>query len=152
MPLKLVSHHQKCCGYDQRKLIDAMTDNAKLDKTLDAPTFASTMGQAVWLMTMSKANRDLPISHIEKLIAPAILFKQFRLFSKGKQPVAFLVWASVSDEVKVRIEEDQAVPSLDEWRSGSNVLVVDCISPFNPSATFTNKFYADLVQSAKKTN
>lgn len=56
----------------------------------DAATFASTMGQAIWLMTVSKAHRDLPIREIEARVTPAIVLQQFKLYMKDKQPVAFV--------------------------------------------------------------
>lgn len=108
----------------------------------DDKTFASVMGNAVWLMTMSKAHRDLPIRTVEELLSPAILMRQFRLFTKGKQPIAFLIWASVSDEVKARLDAGDKKLDLKEWRSGSNIVVVDCISPMAPAQNFIDLFQA----------
>lgn len=107
-------------------------------------TFASTLGQAVWLMTMSKDHRDLPISSIEKNAATAIFLRHFKLYSKGKQPIAFLTWASVSDEVKKRIESGNNVLELAEWRSGTNIVIIDCVSPFGPTEVFEAKFLEDV--------
>ena len=56
--------------------------------------------------------------------------QQFKLYSKGKQPIAFLAWATVSDEVKERFDAGNMALELKDWRSGSNLIVVDCISPF----------------------
>lgn len=114
----------------------------------DDKTFASVMGNAVWLMTMSKAHRDLPIRTVEELLSPAILLRQFRLFSKGKQPLAFLIWASVSDEVKARIEAGDKKLDLEEWRSGSNIVVIDCISPMAPAQKFIDLFQASRKDTA----
>lgn len=111
---------------------------------VDAQTFASTMGQAVWLMTMSEAHKELPIRIVEERIAPALLLRQFKLYSKGNQPVAFLVWASVSDEVKERIENGEKKLDVKEWRSGNNIVILDCVSPFNPAAVFEQKFLSEL--------
>lgn len=111
---------------------------------LDASTFASTLGQAVWLMTLSPQHRELPIHEIERMIAPALLLKQFRLYSKGKQPVAFLTWVTVSDELRERLETGQTLEDLKDWRSGPNVVVLDCISPFQPPETFREKFLDSL--------
>ena len=110
----------------------------------DSATFSRVMGTAVWLMTMSKAHRDLPIHTVEDLISPAILLKQFRLFSKEKQPVAFLVWASVSEAVKARIDAGDYSLELQEWRSGPHVVVLDCISPFGPPEAFEERFRATV--------
>lgn len=121
-----------------------MTDQKGKFPTLDAATFASVMGQAVWLMSMSKDHRELPIKTIEDLLSPAILLKQFRLYSHGKQPLAFVIWASVSDEVKARLESGDKKLELTEWRSGTNIVVVDCISPLHPAGAFIEKFMASV--------
>ena len=126
-----------------------MSDKTGALPTVDAQTFGSVMGQAVWLMTMSKTHRDLPIHTVEDLISPAILLKQFRLYSQGKQPVAFLVWASVSDEIKARIENGDKKLELPDWRSGSNIVVLDCISPLHPAQTFIDKFLNDAADAQK---
>lgn len=119
---------------------------------LDAPTFASTLGQAVWLMTMSPDHKDLPIRYVEQMLSPAILLKQFRLFSKGKQPVAMLVWASVSDDVKARLDTGDKSLELKDWRSGNNIVILDCISPFNPANTFEKQFLDSVKDVQSKTN
>ncbi|KZL22664.1 toxin-activating lysine-acyltransferase [Pseudovibrio sp. Ad37] len=121
-----------------------MSENKADLSAVDAQTFASTMGQAVWLMTMSEAHKELPIRVVEERIAPALLLRQFKLYSKGNQPVAFLVWASVNDEVKARIENGEKKLDVKEWRSGNNIVVLDCISPFNPAAVFEQKFLSEL--------
>ena len=120
-----------------------MNKKKDISSTLNAPTFASTIGQAVWMMTMSEEHRDMPISVVESLIAPAIYLKQFRLYSKKNQPVAFLVWASVTDEVKTRIESGNKLLELAEWRGGTHIIIVECISPFNPPEKFTKNFLSE---------
>lgn len=119
------------------------TEKPDLSK-FDAQTFASTMGQAVWLMTMSEAHKDLPIRVVEERIAPALLLHQFKLYSKGNQPVAFLVWASVNDEVKARIEAGDKKLDIKDWRSGNNIVILECVSPFNPAAVFEQKFLNEI--------
>lgn len=130
-----------------------MSDSSKDDseRAVDPATFGSVMGQAVWLMTMSADHKHLPISTIEELVSPAILFKQFRLFSKGKQPVAFLIWASVSDEVKARLEGGGDLEDIKDWRSGENIVVIDCISPLAPKQVFIEKFMASVRDAQSQT-
>lgn len=120
-------------------------------ESVDAKTFGSVMGQAVWLMTMSKAHRDLPIRTVETLISPAVLLRQFKLYSKGKQPVAFLIWASVTDEVKAKLDAGGQIENLEDWRGGPNLVIVDCISPLAPRETFEQTFL-DSVKAAPKTD
>lgn len=124
-----------------------MSRKAGQFKTVDAQTFGSVMGQAVWLMTMSAGHRELPIRTVETLISPAILLQQFRLYSKGKQPLAFLIWARVSGEIKQRLADGGALHEPADWRSGDNLIVVDCISPFAPKEKFIERFFETLGSS-----
>ncbi len=107
---------------------------------LDAHTYSSTLGQAAWLMTLSKEYRDLPISELEPRVATPLLLRQFKLYFKGKQPVAFLSWAFVSDEIKARFEAGDHTLSIQDWKSGSNLVIVDCVSPFNPKEVMIEEF------------
>jgi hemolysin-activating ACP:hemolysin acyltransferase len=112
----------------------------------DAVTFAQTLGNAVWLMTLSPSHKTLPISEVEARVAPAILLKQFRLYTKGKQPLAFLTWAGVSAEVKAKIEAGEPL-ELPDWRSGGEVVVLDIVAPFGKPELFREKFLADLAKA-----
>ncbi|MEO0952944.1 MAG: toxin-activating lysine-acyltransferase [Pseudomonadota bacterium] len=96
---------------------------------LSPSQFTDVLGAACWLMTMSKAHRLQPISLIEDRILPGLLLKQFRLIKHENQPKAFLSWATVSDDVLERFELDNKL-TLKDWRSGPNIRVVECISPF----------------------
>ena len=121
-----------------------MTDNSA--QTLDAQTFGSTMGNAVWLMTMDKRYRDRPIREIEALVATPILLRQFKLYSKDNQPVAFLTWASVSDAAKAKLEAGEML-TPEDWRSGEILVVVDVVSPFTPAETIRQRFLEGAQQA-----
>lgn len=108
-------------------------------QTVDAQTFGSTMGNAVWLMTMDKAYRDRPIREIEALVATPILLRQFKLYSQKDKPIAFLTWAAVSDEVKAKLDAGGKL-ELKDWRSGENVVVLDVVSPFTDREVIREKF------------
>lgn len=114
---------------------------------MDAKTFAATLGQAVWLMAMSEDHQDQRIGSIEESVALPILLRQFRLFSKNNQPVAFLTFACVSDEVRARIDAGDKTLTPAEWRSGPHVVVIDCVSPFNPPERFVERFQADAASA-----
>lgn len=92
-------------------------------------TFGSALGQAVWLMSMSRDYKERPIKSLETGALSAILLKQFKLYFKGKQPVAFVSWAMVTDEAKAKLDGG-GVLDLADWRAGPNLVVVDCVSPF----------------------
>ena len=113
-----------------------------LPTALDASTFASALGQAVWLMTVSKEHRDLPIRFIEERITPAVLLRQFKIYLKDKQPIAFISWAAVSEEVNARMQAGGFTLTPADWRSGNRVVVVECISPFAPKSEIIAQFRA----------
>ncbi len=113
-------------------------------KALNPDEFGTYLGLVSWLATMSKEHRELPISHIDRKILPAILFKQFKIIRKEKMPVAFLAWATVSDEVKARLGDPEAQLELAEWRSGPHVLIVECIAPFGGADTVKQTFLDGL--------
>lgn len=115
--------------------------------TIEAPTFAATLGNAAWLMSLSQDHTELPIEVLKDRIAMPIMLRQFRLFSKGQQPVAFLTFASASEEVHARIEAGETNLGPKDWRSGSLITVVDCISPFNAPVRFIELFQADAVRA-----
>lgn len=121
-----------------------MKSNVRLNKQLDANTFASTLGQAIFLMSLSDKHKNLPIKIIEKRILPAIFLRHFKLYLKEKQPIAFITWASVSDNLKTKMSVEHVDLDLNEWRSGNNLIVVDCISPFNPPETFEQRFFEQV--------
>lgn len=98
-------------------------------------------------MTMTDKHRDLPIGEVEARVAVPILLRRFKLFSKGKQPVAFLTWATISDAVKANVESGEPL-ELADWTSGDTLVVVDVVSPFAPVEGIIEKFLNDARTSA----
>ena len=114
---------------------------------LSAPTseeFTRVLGQVAWLMSMSKDHRDKPISLIEAHVSAPLMYKQVRVFTKGKQPLAAVLWAYASSELKSKLTTGSYEMGLHDWRSGPEILVVDCISPFMDSKIFVNEFMAQV--------
>jgi len=118
---------------------------APLDK-LDLPgseEFTSTLGKIVWLLGMSKEHRREPISTIENSFIAPLMFKQLRLIFEGRNPIAALTWAYASPAVRERVEAGEPL-ELQDWRSGSEFVVVDCVSPFVKSDIVKEKFVAEI--------
>jgi cytolysin-activating lysine-acyltransferase len=65
---------------------------------------------------------------------PAILFRQFRIFYKGEQPVGVVLWALADDLVTKRIDAGDNRLSAVEWKSGNNLRVIDIVAPFGGEA------------------
>ena len=79
-------------------------------------TVSEVFGQATWLMTQSRGHRT-------------ILLRQFRLFPGKDQPLGIALWAQLSDEVAKRLEAGSRLKP-EEWKSGSNLWLVELLAPF----------------------
>lgn len=115
-------------------------------------TIAAVLGEVVWLMSRSVTHRELSISALELLAMPAILLRQFRLFYRQSQPVAVVLYAHVSLDVSIRIEEGVGtILSFAEWTSGTLVRVVQVVSPFGPSEPFVDETLRSVTGRSKVT-
>ena len=94
----------------------------------------SCSGEITWLMTQSPRHKAIPLGDLEWLVMPAILLKQFRMFYKGAQPVGVAVWAMVDDLVAKRIDANDKRLSAVEWKSGTNMRIIDIVAPFGAEA------------------
>lgn len=117
---------------------------------IDAQTFGSIMGQVVWPITMSPSHRDLPTREIATRVSSPLLLRQFKLYSKCDQPVAFIAWALVTDAAKARLDADDGALDLTAWRGGENLVIVDCVSPSRPSRPSHNSSSAPPQRSRAK--
>jgi cytolysin-activating lysine-acyltransferase len=95
---------------------------------------AQVLGEIAWLMTQSPRHKVMLIGDLEWLLMPAILLRQFRIFYKGEQPVGVALWALVDYLVAKRIDASDRRLAAGEWKSGSNMRVVDVVAPFGGEA------------------
>jgi cytolysin-activating lysine-acyltransferase len=97
-------------------------------------TVAQVLGEIVWLMTQSPRHKALPLGDLEWLVMPAILLRQFRIFYNGEQPVGVALWALADVLVAKRIDAGDKRLAAVEWKSGSNMRIVDIVAPFGGEA------------------
>jgi cytolysin-activating lysine-acyltransferase len=97
-------------------------------------TVAQVLGEMVWLMTQSPRHKAVPIGDLEWLLMPAILLRQFRIFYKGEQPVGVALWALADELVTKRIDAGDRRLSAVEWKSGTNLRIVELVAPFGGEA------------------
>jgi cytolysin-activating lysine-acyltransferase len=101
---------------------------------LPPKTVSQVLGEITWLMTQSPRHKAIPLGDLEWLLMPAILLRQFRIFYKGLQPVGVALWALADDLVAKRIDAGDNRLSAVEWKSGSNLRVVELVAPFGGEA------------------
>jgi cytolysin-activating lysine-acyltransferase len=97
-------------------------------------TVAQVLGEIAWLMTQSPRHKAVPLADLEWLLMPALLLRQFRIFYSGEQPVGVALWALADDLVAARIDAGDKRLAAVEWKSGSNMRIVDIVAPFGGEA------------------
>ncbi|WP_162528233.1 toxin-activating lysine-acyltransferase [Gemmobacter caeruleus] len=109
--------------------------------------FLRSLGQITWLMGLSDSHRDLPIHEIEARIQVPLMLRQVRIYTEGPRPIAALTWAGVSESIRQALQFPQFRMRMQDWRSGPDIIVVDCISPFAPREKFEALFQEQLHES-----
>lgn len=108
------------------------------------------LGEMVWLLSQSPLHRALQISDLEWLVMPALIHQQFYIFRDGDKPIGLALWARCDAVAEAKLDRGMIEPenrlTLDEWRSGDALWLVDLIAPF---ADTSNKhreiMIADLI-------
>jgi cytolysin-activating lysine-acyltransferase len=87
-----------------------------------------------WLMTQSLLHKSLPIESLEWIAMPALIHEQFYIFRDGERPVGLALWAKCGPDAEGKLERGMLDPenrlTLDDWRSGDTIWLVDLIAPF----------------------
>lgn len=113
--------------------------SAAVHKPVEDKTVAAVLGEAVWLMGRSARHREVKIGDLDRLLLPALLLRQFRMFYEGEQPVALVLYAFLSAEAEAGLEA--GAPGLQEtdWRSGDRAWIVDVVAPFGVAEAFVEE-------------
>ena len=93
-------------------------------------TVSQVLGEITWLLTQSPIHKQLFIGDLEWFVMPAILLEQFRIFSGPQHPVAFALWARVSEDTEQRLQAGGYKLRPDEWRGGDRPWLIEIVAPF----------------------
>lgn len=93
----------------------------------------SAIGSVLLIATKSQSYKYLFSHDYEWMIIPPIAAGQYSLFrNKRNEPIAFVSFASVNEEVEKRIIAGSLKLSPADWTSGDKLYIIDVISPFIP--------------------
>jgi cytolysin-activating lysine-acyltransferase len=110
------------------------TTNTPNMNKIKLPAFISLESAlgAVSMLAMKSANHKyLFVSDYEWLVMPPVALKQFVLFRTEKnEPIAFISWASINEDVEKRLLSGSIKLKPQEWNSGDKLYIIDMISPF----------------------
>lgn len=128
------------------------SDDSK-NKSLQLPQFIaleSTVGAVVLLATKSQSHKYLFISDLEPLIFPPIMHKQFTLFRNNKnEPLAFISWAKVNEEVEKRLLSGVMKLKPQDWNSGDRIYIIDAITSLPSTKEFLKQLQENKFKDQK---
>jgi cytolysin-activating lysine-acyltransferase len=115
-----------------------------------AQTVSHFLGEMTWLLSQSPLHRGLAIGDLDWLIMPALLTEQFYMFRDGEQPVGLALWAETNADGEAKLERGMIEPenrlTLDQWRGGDRIWLVDLVAPFATSENRQRELMmADLI-------
>lgn len=116
---------------------------------------AEIFGSVVWLALQAKNKNQLPLQDLSHWLLPALRTQQFILASEGvkdqQRPVAFMSWANLTAEVESRyVNNPDERFSPQEWTGGDRMWVIDWMTPFGHSLSFSRVVLALLANSCFK--
>ncbi|MDD4950696.1 toxin-activating lysine-acyltransferase [Sulfuricurvum sp.] len=88
------------------------------------------LGPALWLYAKDPIRKFRFLAEIDWTVFPPIILDQCRLYTRNQIPFAFITWALVSDDVQKRLLSGEPKIAPHEWQSGSNIWLIDVITPF----------------------
>jgi cytolysin-activating lysine-acyltransferase len=97
-------------------------------------TVTQVLGEIAWLMDQSPRHSEMPVDDLEWLLAPPVMYGQFRMFYNGDVPTGVVLWAQVDDVVAERIDAGIRRLTTAEWQSGSNLRIIEVVAPFGGEA------------------
>ncbi|WP_417484089.1 toxin-activating lysine-acyltransferase [Maricaulis salignorans] len=93
-------------------------------------TVSQVLGEITWLLTQSPIHKQLFIGDLEWFVMPPVLLEQFRIFNGPQHPVAFALWARVSEDTENRLVSGGYKLRPDEWRGGDRAWIIEVVAPF----------------------
>jgi cytolysin-activating lysine-acyltransferase len=100
------------------------------DSLLSIPHRLQMIGAITHLMINSPLHRQYKVADIVERFVPALIHNQFRYYEINGDPIGFVNWAWLSNEVEEKFKTGQYVLNLDEWAGGENLWFPEFIAPF----------------------
>lgn len=137
-------------------LSEKKDDNSQVptqSNTVTLPAFISlesTLGAFSILASRSRTHKHLFTADYEWLVIPPISLKQFALFrNKKNEPIAFVSWANVNEDVEERLNSGVNKLQPQDWNSGKKTYIIDILSPFAPSKEVLKQLNDDKFKDQK---
>lgn len=138
-----------------------MVDNMKSSKGMLAQIppakLHHLLGEITSLMMLSPIHRKFQLRDIADIILPYINLNQFRIYhNQDKEPIAFVTWAFLSEQIEEEYLSGKAVLSEQELKSGEILYFMEFIAPLGHAKQVihdlrTNLFPTSIAKSLRFT-
>lgn len=108
-------------------------NQAQLSEEPNFPTIQQRfqlLGSITHLMMSSQLHQRYQIVDIAERFVPSLLHNQFRYYEINGNPIGFVNWAWLSDEIEQQYMTRKYVLNFDEWQGGDNLWFPEFIAPF----------------------
>ena len=78
----------------------------------------------------SPLHRRYTIETFNACFLPGIQLNQFRYYQKGDEPVGFVTWAWLTDDMAAKYQQGNFIPPPTEWNKGPNLWFIEFLAPF----------------------
>lgn len=104
------------------------------------------LGQVAWLMSQSPLHHKWAMASLLQWVVPALMHKQFRVYTQNGKPVAYVSWAWLSQEKEsAYVLNPRGLQPVD-WKSGGRLWIVDLISPFGATKEVLKDLRGNIFQ------
>lgn len=88
------------------------------------------LGSITWLMMQSPLHKSYTLRELESRILPSLMHDQFRYYQIDGQPVGFLNWAWLSEDIEAQYQTGEYQLLFPEWKGGDRLWYPEFIAPF----------------------
>ncbi len=106
------------------------------------------VGQVAWLMTQSPLHRTWAMGSLLQWVVPALMHRQYRVYSQNGKPVAYVSWAWLTQEKESSYVLNPRGLQPVDWKSGDRGWIVDFISPFGATKDVIKDLRRNLFKDA----
>lgn len=105
----------------------------------------SALGAMAWLMQHADYHRRWSLHAVNVDIVPAIVLGQYRIYHTPEgEPIGFVTWAYVSEDVKDTLIHRRRPMTQADWRSGDLLMFNDFVAPFGHGRWIVNELRSTL--------
>ena len=108
-------------------------------------------GELAFLTFYSDLYGNWSARAVAKAFEPPIYLKQFNIYRAGNVPRGLVTWAKLDKAAEKKHLSGNGLDGFDEWRSGSQLWIMDIMAPWGHGAAIIENIKATVQEDSVKT-